>query len=69
MNKSTLFFGIDISKDSFDVYGKVLGHKSYPNTELGFRSFIKELGSNSHCVMEATGCYHHKLAILLNNLF
>lgn len=66
MNKSTLFFGIDISKDSFDVYGKVLGHKSYPNTELGFRSFIKELGSNSHCVMEATGCYHHKLAMFLH---
>ena len=65
MNKSTLFFGIDISKDSFDVYGKALGHKSYPNTRLGFKSFVKELSVNSHCVMEATGCYHHKLAMFL----
>lgn len=65
MNKSTLFFGIDISKDSFDVYGKASGHKSYPNTRLGFKSFVKELSVNSHCVMEATGCYHHKLAMFL----
>ena len=65
MNKSTLFVGIDISKDSFDVYGKALGHKSYPNTRLGFKSFVKELSVNSHCVMEATGCYHHKLAMFL----
>ena len=65
MNKSTLFFGIDISKDRFDVYGKALGHKSYPNTRSGFKSFEKVLGVNSHCVMEATGCYHHKLAMFL----
>lgn len=25
MNKSTLFFGIDISKDSFDVYSDKMG--------------------------------------------
>lgn len=66
MNKSTLFFGIDISKDGFDVYGKELGHKSYPNTERGFRSFGKHLNEGSHCVMEATGCYHHRLAMFLH---
>jgi transposase len=65
MNKSTLFFGIDISKDCFDVYGDSLGHKSYPNTKEGFRSFLRVLDKSSHCVMEATGCYHHKLSMFL----
>lgn len=65
MNKSTLFFGIDISKDSFDVYSNGLGHKSYPNTKSGFNSFKKILDENSHCVMEATGCYHHRLSMFL----
>lgn len=65
MNKSKLFFGIDISKDSFDVYGDSLGHKSYPNNKEGFKLFLKVLNSSSHCVMEATGCYHHKLSVFL----
>ena len=65
MNKSTLIFGIDISKDTFDVYGSRLGHKSYANTKEGFSSFLKVLDGNSHCVMEATGCYHHKLCTFL----
>jgi transposase len=65
MNKITLFFGIDISKDSFDVYSDLLGHKNYPNTNEGFKSFLKVLDKSSHCVMEATGCYHHKLSMFL----
>jgi transposase len=65
MNKSTLFFGIDISKDSFDVYSDHIGHISYSNTNEGFKSFLKVLDTNCHCVMEATGCYHHKLAMFL----
>ena len=66
MNKNTLFFGIDISKDVFDVYNEELGHKCYNNNEKGFKAFAKVLTNNSHCVMEATGCYHHKLAIFLH---
>lgn len=65
MNKSTLFFGIDISKDSFDVYSDQFGYSSYANTKTGFKSFLKVLGQNSHCVMEATGSYHHRLAVFL----
>lgn len=65
MNKSTLFFGIDISKDRFDVYSDRMGHNSYPNTKEGFKRFLKVLDKTSHCVMEATGCYHHKLAMFL----
>ena len=65
MNKSTLFFGIDISKDSFDVYNDQLGYASYPNTLKGFKSFLKVLGEQPHCVMEATGSYHHRLSLFL----
>jgi transposase len=65
MNKSTLFFGIDISKDCFDVYSDQMGYNSYSNTKDGFKIFLKVLGKTSHCVMEATGCYHHKLAMFL----
>ena len=65
MNKSTLFFGIDISKDSFDVYNDKTGYNSYSNTKGGFKAFLKVLNRTSHCVMEATGCYHHKLATFL----
>ena len=65
MNKSTLFFGIDISKDHFDVYNAHLGHSSYSNTPKGFKSFLKVLGEDSHCVMEATGSYHQRLALFL----
>ena len=55
MNKSTLFFGIDISKDSFDVYGNALGHKSYPNTRLGFKSFVKDARPQLDLDKVATG--------------
>lgn len=65
MNKSTLIFGIDISKDNFDVYGKALGHKRYANNAKGIKSFVKALPDQAHCVMEATGCYHHRLALFL----
>lgn len=65
MNKSTLFFGIDISKDRFDVYSDKTGYNSYSNTKDGFKAFLKVLNRTSHCVMEATGCYHHKLAMFL----
>jgi len=66
MNKNTLFFGIDISKDSFDVYSHSIGHKSYPNSKNGFRSFLNVLNTSSHCVMEATGSYHHQLSMFLH---
>lgn len=65
MNKSKLFYGIDISKDSFDVYSTQLGHSSYANTVKGFKCFLKDLGEDAHCAMEATGSYHHRLALFL----
>lgn len=65
MNKNTLIFGIDISKDVFDVYSESLGHKCYSNNDKGIKALVKDLPNAAHCVMEATGCYHHGLALHL----
>ena len=65
MNKSTIFIGIDISKDVFDVYDPINGHCQFTNNVKGFRSFLKALGTDHWCVMEATGCYHQQLALFL----
>lgn len=65
MNKNTLFFGIDISKDVFDVYNDELGHHRYLNTTKGISDFVKTLPKGSHCVMEATGSYHYRLSMNL----
>lgn len=65
MNKSTIFVGIDISKDTFDVYDSERGHFQFSNDLKGFKLFIKQLTSAHWCVMEATGCYHQQLAIKL----
>ena len=43
MNKYKETFGVDISKDVFDVYGSNTGHDQYKNDEAGFKKFLKEL--------------------------
>jgi len=65
MNKSTTIFGIDISKDSFDVWSSELGHKKFSNNKHGFKDLKKELSDSSWCVMEYTGCYYQQLAMFL----
>lgn len=65
MNKVTFFFGIDISKDSFDVYNDDFGHQQFSNNLNGFKRFFTQLDCNSHCVMEATGSYHYQLSLFL----
>ena len=62
MNKNTEFFGIDISKDVFDVFSLEMGHNQFSNNEKGFKQFIKKLSKGSLVVMEATGYYHYCLA-------
>ncbi|MFL1011617.1 IS110 family RNA-guided transposase [Flavisericum labens] len=62
MNKSTEFFGIDISKDVFDVFSLETGYNQFTNNEKGFKQFIKKLSKGSLVVMEATGYYHYCLA-------
>ena len=65
MNKSTVFIGIDISKDVFDIYDSIQGHCQYANNAKGFKAFHKKLCTDHWCVMEATGCYHQQLALFL----
>lgn len=70
MDKNTNYFGIDISKDVFDVMNINDQHFEFQNSNKGFRVFKKILSADSYCVMEATGYYHLKLAYFLleNNI-
>jgi transposase len=65
MNKYKETFGVDISKDVFDVHGNNKGHSQYKNDETGFKKYLKELPQGSLVVMEATGYYHYRLAQFL----
>ena len=65
MNKYKETFGVDISKDVFDVYGSKRGHLQFKNNETGFKKLLKQLPVNSLVVMEATGYYHYRLAQFL----
>jgi transposase len=65
MSKYKKYFGIDISKDVFDVYDYLDNHHQFSNDFKGFKEFNKLLNKGSHCVMEATGYYHSKLAYYL----
>ena len=62
MSKNNEFIGIDISKDTFNIWNPEIGHLCFDNTQNGFKEFKKYLGELSWCVMEATGSYHQQLA-------
>ena len=62
MNKYKETFGIDISKDVFDVHGSKSGHNQFKNGTEGFKAFLKVLPKGCLVVMEATGYYHYRLA-------
>lgn len=66
MNKYSEIYGVDISKDVFDVFGSLTGHRQFNNTELGFTAFAKALPKEALIVMEATGYYHYRLAQFLD---
>lgn len=65
MDKSKTIFGIDISKNTFDVMDSNGKHAQFENNSKGFPKFLKLLNHDSHCVMEATGYYHYQLAHFL----
>lgn len=65
MNKYKEIFGVDISKDVFDVHGSIGGHNQFKNDEKGFASFLRTIPQESLVVMEATGYYHYRLAQFL----
>ncbi|AOW22059.1 transposase [Urechidicola croceus] len=62
MDKDKKIYGIDISKNVFDVYTQETGHHQFKNDEKGFVLFAKRLKKGSVVVMEATGYYHYRLA-------
>lgn len=70
MDKSKTIFGIDISKNTFDVMDSNGKHSQFENNQKGFPKFLKLLNTDSHCVMEATGYYHYQLAhyLVQNNI-
>lgn len=69
MTKLQKIIGIDISKSTFDV--NFINSKSkeiaakYDYTNSGIAKFIKSVEPDYHCVMEATGIYHSRLAYAL----
>jgi len=65
MDKFSNYYGIDISKDVFDVMDSNGVHKQFINSKEGFKEFIKWLVKNSCVVMEATGVYHTRLTDFL----
>lgn len=65
MNKYKETFGVDISKDVFDVHGSKTGHHQYKNDETGFKKLLKSLPKDCIVAMEATGYYHYRLAQFL----
>jgi transposase len=66
MNKYKKIYGVDISKDSFDVVDNEGNHDQYGNQAKGFSKFKKILDAESLVVMEATGYYHFSLAQFLS---
>ena len=65
MNKGIKYFGLDISKDFFDVCDNNKVYYRFKNSISGFKKFVKLLDANTVCVMEATGYYHSRLAYFL----
>ncbi|MDH3321515.1 MAG: IS110 family transposase [Flavobacteriaceae bacterium] len=65
MVRNNNFFGIDISKDVFDVVKNGENHYQFSNNTIGFKKFIKLLDDKPCCIMEATGVYHYSLAMYL----
>ena len=65
MDKYKETFGVDISKDVFDVYGSEGGHSQFKNDSSGFKLFVSTLAVDTLVVMEATGYYHYRLAQFL----
>ena len=67
MNKDRKIYGIDISKEVFDVYYDLIGHVKFNNEEQGLIEFLNSLPKTALVVMEATGYYHYRLAQFLFN--
>lgn len=64
------YVGIDVSNDDFVVAYRIDGQpvetKTYENNKKGIKSFLKTIGKDCWCIMEATGIYHLSLALAIS---
>lgn len=67
MTKDIKYFGLDISKNVFDVCDDTSTYYQFTNTVSGFKKLLKLLDNTTVCVMEATGYYHVRLAYFLSD--
>ena len=65
MDKNKQFLGIDVSKEVIDVYDSQGIWHQFRNDVSGFKKLLAITSSLTHCVMEATGYYHVRLAYFL----
>lgn len=65
MNKCKEIYGVDISKNVFDVMDSQGNYSQFKNDGSGFKDFLKALPLDALVVMEATGYYHYRLAQFL----
>ena len=72
MTNVNKIIGIDISKEKFDVCFSFqycsYSSRSYSYNAEGIKLFLKDVPSDSICIMEATGVYHLRLAYALNKI-
>ena len=68
MDKKVEIIGIDVSKSSLDVFSLSKGHDCFTNDKKGFKLLLSKYDKLGIFVMEATGCYHHLLAVHLYEL-
>jgi phosphoserine aminotransferase len=60
MSKSTNIYGIDLSKDKFNIYSSLDEFKRYANDHTGYKLFARQVTKDSKRVMEAIDYYHYK---------
>lgn len=64
-----MMIGIDVSKSTFDcdwlLEGKAI-HEAFDYSEEGIKRLLSLIPIDAHCVMEATGVYHTRLALKLH---
>ena len=58
MNRNKETYGVDISKDVFDVHGSLFEHKRFKNEAYSFVAFAKAIPKDALVVIQATGYYH-----------
>ncbi len=61
------YYGVDISKLTFDIVDQKGKHSCYNNDKKGFAKFYKTNIKDGLCVMESTGIYHLELAKFLHS--